>query len=353
MSLTRAYNGESQPTSTPVLEVRQLSTSFATPSGELRAVDNVSFHLAPGECLGIIGESGSGKSVTCRSIMRLIHPPGRITGGEIVFEGRDLLKLTTREMEALRGGAISMIFQDPLTSLNPVFTISNQLVDVIRRHTGYSRRQAETRALEVLNQVGVPAPTERLRQYPFQLSGGLRQRVMIALALACHPRLVIADEPTTALDVSIQAQILDLLQELKAQLAFALIFVSHDLGVIAQLSDTVAIMYAGKLVEVAPTTQIFSHPLHPYTAALLRSAPSLSSHRSEPLLPIEGNPPDLAALPPGCPFAPRCPHHTAICLTSMPLLQPAAANRHVACHHPLHQINRELSTPRDEEVRPL
>ncbi len=331
-----------------ILEVRRLRTSFESPTGDLRAVDDVSFVLRPGECLGIIGESGSGKSVTCRSIMRLITPPGRIIGGEVLFEGRNILTLPMHEVEALRGGAMSMIFQDPLTSLNPVFTIERQMVDVIHRHTGCRSSAARARAVEILGQVGVPMPTERLRQYPFQLSGGLRQRIMIALALACRPRLVIADEPTTALDVSIQAQILDLLHDLKEQLNFAMIFVSHDLGVIAQLSDVVAIMYAGRLVEIAPTRQIFRQPRHPYTAALLRSAPNLTSHRSNPLLPIEGNPPNLAALPPGCSFAPRCPQRTAICLEQMPIL---VHNDHMfACHHPLQDGPSHIPAQTAEEA---
>ncbi len=319
----------------PTLEVNHLHTVFHTPKGKLLAVDDVSFSVQPGECLGIIGESGSGKTVTCLSIMGLIEPPGRVTQGEILFEGRDLMLLSHRALEDLRGREISMIFQDPLTSLNPVFTVEQQMTDVIKRHLRCGHREAVRRARGILQRVGVPAPAERLRQYPFQLSGGLRQRVMIAMALSCNPKLVIADEPTTALDVSIQAQILDLLQDLKAQLRFALIFVSHDLGIIANLSDKVIIMYAGKSMEVAPTESIFARPIHPYTAGLLNSAPSLSSSRQNPLSPIEGVLPDLTRLPPGCPFAPRCGHRTTECDASMPPLQLHGEDHLTACYHPL------------------
>jgi oligopeptide transport system ATP-binding protein len=319
----------------PILQVDHLHTVFHTPKGNLLAVDDVSFSVQSGECLGIIGESGSGKTVTCLSVMGLVEPPGHVTAGNILFEGRNLLKLSDRALEDLRGKEISMIFQDPLTSLNPVFTVEQQMTDVITRHLPCGRREARERATEVLQRVGVPAPAERLRQYPFQLSGGLRQRVMIAMALSCNPKLVIADEPTTALDVSIQAQILDLLQDLKSQLHFALIFVSHDLGIIANLSDKVIIMYAGKSMEVAPTGRIFARPTHPYTAGLLNSAPSMSSSRQNPLRPIEGVLPDLTRLPPGCPFAPRCGHRTVECEESMPALQAHEEDHLTACHHPL------------------
>jgi oligopeptide transport system ATP-binding protein len=285
--------------------------------------------------LGIVGESGSGKTVSCLSIMGLIEPPGHVTAGEILFEDQDLLKLSDHQLEDLRGKEISMIFQDPLTSLNPVFTVEQQMTDVIKRHLRCNHRQAVERATEVLTQVGLPAPAERLRQYPFQLSGGLRQRVMIAMALSCHPKLIIADEPTTALDVSIQAQILDLLQDLKSQLRFALIFVSHDLGIIANLSDKVIIMYAGRCMEVAPTEKIFAGPVHPYTAGLLASAPSMSSSRNQPLRPIEGVLPDLTRLPPGCPFAPRCAYHTVECEQAMPPLESYGADHLAACYHPV------------------
>ena len=318
-----------------ILEVSNLHTRFDTPTGELHAVHGVSFSVRTGECLGIIGESGSGKSVTCLSIMGLIEPPGHVSEGEILFEGRDLLKLSQVELETLRGKDISMIFQDPLTSLNPVFTVEQQMTDVIKRHLPYSRRQAREQVIAMLTQVGLPAPAERLRQYPFQLSGGLRQRVMIAMALSCHPKLVIADEPTTALDVSIQAQILDLLQDLKSELDFALIFVSHDLGVIANLSDRVIIMYAGRFLETAPTAKIFTAPVHPYTVGLLNSAPNLSSSRKNPLRPIEGMLPDLTQLPPGCPFASRCHRCTPVCEEHMPPLELHGEDHLAACYHPL------------------
>jgi len=319
----------------PILEVKHLRTVFHTPRGMLRAVDDVSFSLGAGECLGIIGESGSGKTVTCLSIMGLIDPPGYVTGGEILFHNRNLLEMSDGELEAVRGREIAMVFQDPQTSLNPVFTVEQQMTDVIRRHLGCSHREAVSRAIEVLSQVGLPCPADRLKQYPFQLSGGLRQRVLIAMALSCRPSLIIADEPTTALDVSIQAQILDLLQDLKSQLQFALIFVSHDLGIIANLSDRVIIMYAGRCMEVASTEQIFSAPLHPYTEGLLSSAPSMSSTRQNPLRPIEGVLPDLTRLPPGCPFAPRCRYRTAVCEQVMPPLEMHAPDHLAACHHPV------------------
>ena len=318
---------------TLILDVRHLHTHFGTDKGDLVAVNDVSFTVDAGSCLGIVGESGSGKSVTCLSIMGLIEPPGVVTG-EILFEGRNLLALSAAETEALRGKDISMIFQDPLTSLNPVFTVERQMMDVIRRHLPMSPRQARARAIETLARVGVPAPAERLRQYPFQLSGGLRQRVMIAMALSCEPKLVFADEPTTALDVSIQAQILDLLQDLKSQLNFALVFVSHDLGVIANLSDRVIIMYAGHFMESARTEQIFTAPAHPYTVGLLSSAPSLASSRQNPLRPIEGVLPDLTRLPPGCPFAPRCSRRTAECEAVIPPLRAYGEGRLLACYHP-------------------
>jgi len=323
----------------PILEVKNLCTCFDTPRGELRAVDHISYTVRAGECLGIIGESGSGKSVSCLSVMRLIEKPGRITGGEIIFQGRNLLELSEGQMEELRGAGISMIFQDPQTSLNPVFSVEQQMVDVIRRHSSCGRKEARERAITMLKQVGVPAAEDRMGQFPFQLSGGLRQRVMIAMALSCNPRLIIADEPTTALDVSIQAQILDLLQDLKMQLGFALIFVSHDLGVIANLSDKVIIMYAGKALEMAPTETVFTAPAHPYTVGLLRSAPSLSSDRSRPLQPIEGVLPDLTRLPPGCPFAPRCTRLSARCHEEMPALEEFGPSHVLACYYPI--VKRE------------
>ena len=325
----------------PILEVKNLRTHFDTPRGELRAVDDVSFTVHAGECLGIIGESGSGKSVSCLSVLGLIDAPGRIVNGEILFEGRNLRQMSENELEELRGTGLSMIFQDPLTSLNPVFTVERQMTDVIRRHRHCSQKEARERACAMLTQVGVPAAESRLGQYPFQLSGGLRQRVMIAMALSCDSRLIIADEPTTALDVSIQAQILDLLQDLKTQLQFALIFVSHDLGVIANLSDKVIIMYAGKAVETAPTETVFSAAAHPYTAGLLRSAPSLISDRRTPLKPINGMPPDLTRLPPGCPFAPRCGYRTEECDAAMPALLAHGPNHMLACYHPLETETRD------------
>jgi oligopeptide transport system ATP-binding protein len=324
-----------------VLNVKNLSTYFDIPAGVLKAVDGVSFTVDAGECLGIIGESGSGKTVTCLSVMGLIEQPGRIASGEILFEGQDLRTLSDKALEELRGSQISMVFQDPLTTLNPVFTVERQMTDVIRRHLHLSRREARERACETLRQVGVPEAKDRIRQYPFQLSGGLRQRVVIAMALSCNPRLIIADEPTTALDVSIQAQILDLLQELKTRFNFAMIFVSHDLGIVANLSDKVVIMYAGKLLEMAPTEKIFTAPKHPYTIGLLNSAPSLTSSRQNPLEPIAGVLPDLTDLPPGCPFAPRCEHREADCDQAMPSLEQQDGEHWFACYHPIHHNGRD------------
>ena len=290
----------------PLLSLRHLVTAFETDEGYLRAVDDVSFDVLAGRTLGIVGESGCGKSVTALSIMRLIPtPPGHIEGGEALFEGRDLFQLTESEMRSLRGNDISMIFQEPMTSLNPVYTVGTQIVEAIRLHRDMGRRAARARAIELLDLVGIPAPAQRIDSYPHTLSGGMRQRAMIAMALACEPRLLIADEPTTALDVTIQAQILDLLRSLQEEIGMSIIFISHDLGVMAEFVHEIAVMYAGKIVEHADTKTVFRTPRHPYTRGLLRSLPS-ARNRGERLPTIPGIVPDLRALPIGCRFQDRC-----------------------------------------------
>ena len=296
----------------PLLEVRHLTTSFATQRGEVRAVDDVSFTLDAGETLCLVGESGCGKSVTALSLMRLIAKPGRITSGEILFNGNDLTRLTEAEMRKLRGDDLGMIFQDPMTSLNPVFTVGEQIAEAIRLHRGVSKKEAWHQAIEGMRDVTIPAPELRAKNYPHEMSGGMRQRVMIAMALACDPKLLIADEPTTALDVTIQAQILDLLNELKAKRNLALLLITHDLGVVAEIADRVAVMYAGQIVEEAPVRALFAQPRHPYTAGLLRAVPRLGSEQAR-LQTIEGVVPNLLALPVGCRFAPRCEHRQAAC----------------------------------------
>ncbi len=295
----------------PVLSIRELTTAFHTDIGVLRAVDQVSFDVPKGATLAVVGESGCGKSVTALSIMRLVPtPPGEIQSGRIELSGKNLLELGEREMRAVRGDRISMIFQEPMTSLNPVYTVGSQIVEAIRIHKKASRRQARERAVEMLRLVGIPSPDERVDAYPHQLSGGMRQRVMIAMALSCDPELLIADEPTTALDVTIQAQILDLLRRLQSELGMSILFITHDLGVVAEFAQDVVVMYAGRVVETAAVDKIFSDPLHPYTRGLLASVPPLDASKSggkpRRLPTIEGMVPDLRALPPGCRFADRC-----------------------------------------------
>ena len=290
----------------PLLSLRHLVVAFDTDEGYLRAVDDVSFDVAPGRTLGIVGESGCGKSVTSLSIMRLVpSPPGIIENGQALFAGRDLFRLSETEMRKLRGNEISMIFQEPMTSLNPVYTVGSQIIEAIRLHQDLSRRAARARAIELLDLVGIPAPSERIDSYPHTLSGGMRQRAMIAMALACEPRLLIADEPTTALDVTIQAQILDLLRSLQAELGMSIIFITHDLGVMAEFAHEIVVMYAGKIVEHAETHTLFRNPRHPYTLGLLQSLPS-ARNRGHRLRTIPGIVPDLRSLPPGCRFQDRC-----------------------------------------------
>ena len=309
-------------TAAPLLEVRGLQTHFATSDGLVRAVDGVDLEIRPGQTLGVVGESGCGKSVTALSIMRLLAAPaGRIAGGQILFEGRDLVPLPDAEMNRVRGARISMVFQEPMTSLNPLQRVGDQVAEALRLHEGLSARAGRDRAVEMFQAVGIPSPSQRYDAYSHELSGGMRQRVMIAMALACRPALLIADEPTTALDVTIQAQILDLLRDLQAEFGMAVMLITHDLGVIAEMADHVAVMYAGRVVEQAPVRQLFDAPAQPYTQGLLASIPTLETPRTDRLTVIRGSVPNLANLPPGCAFAARCPHVLAKCRTDVPSLQ--------------------------------
>ncbi|HTL11583.1 MAG TPA: ABC transporter ATP-binding protein [Bdellovibrionota bacterium] len=320
----------------PILQVRNLSTSFFTEEGEVRAVDDVSFSVKAGSTLGVVGESGCGKSVTSLSIMRLVPtPPGKIMAGEILYSGRDLLKVSPADMRKIRGDEISMIFQEPMTSLNPVFTIGNQIVEAIRLHQDLSQEAAEAKAVDMLRLVGIPAPEKRIKDYPHQLSGGMRQRVMIAMALSCNPKVLIADEPTTALDVTIQAQILDLLRSLQEKVGLGIILITHDLGVVAEMADEVVVMYAGRVVEHAPVDEIFEKPKHPYTRGLLRSIPSLTPRgpggaRSR-LEAIPGIVPNMLELPKGCRFQERCPHVTEECRAAEPVLREISKGHRIRC----------------------
>jgi oligopeptide/dipeptide ABC transporter ATP-binding protein len=314
----------------PLLRVDRLTTIFDLPSGPVPAVDDVSFEVRAGETLGLVGESGSGKSVTALSIMRLVQPPGRIAAGRIEFKGRDLLGLPEAGMRALRGAEIALIFQEPMTALNPVFTIGDQVGEALLVHRRASRREAKTRAVELLEAVRIPDAAGRARDYPHQLSGGMRQRVLIAMALACRPALLIADEPTTALDVTIQAQILDLLREMKSAFNLSLLLITHDLGVVAETADRVAVMYAGRIVEQGPVRAIIREPRHPYTRGLLASIPGASGGTR--LRAIEGSVPMLGALPPGCAFNPRCPDRIERCGREIPADHAVGSGHTVRCH---------------------
>ena len=326
----------SEQTQEPRLSVRNLTTVFHTRAGRFVAVDDVSFDVYPGECLGIVGESGSGKSVAALSIMGLIDYPGKIESGTIDFAGSDLRTLSEDQLRKVRGEEIGIIFQDPQTSLNPLFTVGTLLTDVVRAHRKMSKSDAASLAIEKLQLVGISAPESRMKAYPWELSGGQRQRVAIAMALLLGPKLIIADEPTTALDVSIQAQIVDLLISLKDELDFSLIFVSHDLGVIHSIANRVMVMYAGRMMESGKVESLFREPYHPYTAALLKSAPTLRTDRSEPLQAILGRLPSPGALPSGCVFAPRCHYVQDDCLVRQPPFEPIGdAGRRVSCYHPL------------------
>lgn len=301
-----------------LLEIKDERLSFFTPAGEVKALNGVSFSMEEGEVLGIVGESGSGKSVTAYSVMGITAYPGKLIGGTINFNGHQIDKMSEKEMRKIRGNEVSIIFQDPMTSLNPVYTIGNQITEVICLHTGKSKKEAHDRAKELLELVGINEPTKRLKQYPHELSGGMRQRVMIAIALACEPKLLIADEPTTALDVTIQAQILELMQELRKKLGMSIIMITHDLGVVASMCERIAVMYAGHIVEYGTADEIFYEPKHEYTKGLIRSIPKLNVQETERLIPIEGQPVDLLNPPAGCPFAPRCANCMKICLREMP-----------------------------------
>ena len=301
-----------------LLEIKDERLSFFTPAGEVKALNGVSFSMDEGEVLGIVGESGSGKSVTAYSVMGLTAHPGKLIGGTINFNGHQIDKMSEKEMRKIRGNEVSIIFQDPMTSLNPVYTIGNQITEVICLHTGKSKKEAHDRAKELLELVGINEPAKRLKQYPHELSGGMRQRVMIAIALACEPKLLIADEPTTALDVTIQAQILELMQELRKKLGMSIIMITHDLGVVASMCERIAVMYAGHIVEYGTADEIFYEPKHEYTKGLIKSIPKLNVQETERIIPIEGQPVDLLNPPAGCPFAPRCANCMKICLREMP-----------------------------------
>jgi oligopeptide/dipeptide ABC transporter ATP-binding protein len=316
----------------PLLQIEGLKTYFRTRMGDVLAVDGVDLTIRPGETVGLVGESGSGKSVTARSIMRLVPvPPGRYAGGRILFEGKDLLEVSEAEMRDIRGGKISMIFQDPMTFLNPVYSAGEQVAEAIRRHQGASRSRAREQTIELFKTVGIPNAEERYDAYPHHLSGGMRQRVMIAIALSSRPALLVADEPTTALDVTIQAQILNLLRDLQQQFGMSILLITHDLGVVAEMCDTVAVMYAGRIVEQAPVETLFEDPEHPYTIGLMNAIPR-ADLAGVPPKPIEGSPPDLLRPPSGCRFHPRCPYRQDICLLQDPELVTVAPNHRSACH---------------------
>jgi len=317
----------------PILRVRGLTSTFRTDAGVFPAVDDVSFDVAPGEVLGIVGESGSGKSVTALSILGLLpDPPGRVASGSIQFEGREIVGLPRRALQALRGPSIGMVFQEPMTSLNPVFRVGDQIMETIRAHEAISKADARKRAISLMDRVGIAAPERRLDDFPHQLSGGMRQRVMIAIALACSPRLLLADEPTTALDVTIQAQLLDLLRDIQRDTGMAVVIITHNMGVIAEFADRMLVMYAGRVAEQGAVDTVFTHPRHPYTVGLLGSTPRLD--RDEPrLTTIPGVLPQLSDIMPGCRFAPRCARRTDVCVLSKPPLLDVGAGQQAACFH--------------------
>ncbi|MFD7105519.1 ABC transporter ATP-binding protein [Streptomyces celluloflavus] len=316
----------------PLLEVRDLRVEFHTRDGVAKAVNGVSYRVAAGETLAVLGESGSGKSVTAQAVMGILDsPPGYVTGGEILFQGRDLLKLGREERRRVRGAKLAMIFQDALSALNPVLSVGAQLGEMYEVHRKMPRRRARDQAVELMRRVGIPAARDRAGDYPHQFSGGMRQRIMIAMALALEPDLIIADEPTTALDVTVQAQVMDLLAELQREFTMGLILITHDLGVVADVADKIAVMYAGRIVETAPVHDLYRAPAHPYTRGLLDSIPRLD-HKGRELYAIKGLPPNLTAIPPGCPFHPRCPLAQDICRTELPPLAEVAPGRTSACH---------------------
>lgn len=315
---------------TPLLEIRDLRVEFSNRGRRVTAVDGVSFHVDAGETVALVGESGCGKSVTARSILRLIRPPGRVAGGCILFEGKDLLSLSELEIRRIRGNAISLIFQEPMTSLNPVYTVGQQIIEVLRTHRGITGRRALAEAIELLRKVQIADPERRVHEYPHQLSGGMRQRVMIAMALACRPRLLIADEPTTALDVTVQAQILTLMRQLQEEFGMAILLITHDLGIVAEHARRVVVMYAGKVVEQGTVEQVFRRPAHPYTEGLLKAVPRLGRGKRR-LQAIPGSVPDPADMPRGCRFHPRCSLADARCVEQEPPLESISATHYVAC----------------------
>ena len=320
---------------TNLLTVEDLKVSFFTHAGEVKAVRGISYELKPGEVMGIVGESGSGKSVSSYGLMGIIPEPGRIIGGSIMFDNTEITKLTEKELLKIRGKDIGMIFQDPMTSLNPVYTVGNQINETLKKHTVLNKEQRKARIIELFQLVGINQPEKRIHQYPHEFSGGMRQRVMIAMALACNPKLLIADEPTTALDVTIQAQILELMKELKSKINMSIIFITHDLGVIADICDKVAVMYAGNIIETGTIDEIFYAPKHPYTWGLLKSIPKLNVENHERLIPIDGNPVDLINPPAGCSFAPRCKHCMKICLDNVPPMHTVSEGHNTLCWLPI------------------
>lgn len=330
----------------PLLDVQELAVSFDTYAGEVKAVDQISFQVFPGEAVGIVGESGCGKSVTAHAIMQLVPiPPGRFANGKIFFKGTDLLKKSEPEMEKIRGNEISMIFQDPMTSLNPVLTVGMQIAESLQLHRQLDKAEAFARAGEMLRLVGIPSPEQRVKDYPHQYSGGMRQRAMIAMALACNPKLLIADEPTTALDVTMQAQIIDLMKDLQHKLNTAIILISHDLGVIAGLCSRVIVMYAGKIAEAGTVLDVFHNPQHPYTWGLLKSVPRMDVRQKQKLAIIDGQPPDLLNPPDGCPFHPRCPYAMRICMEQYPAITQLSQEHKVKCwlqHPDAPKVKREV-----------
>jgi peptide/nickel transport system ATP-binding protein/oligopeptide transport system ATP-binding protein len=338
------------PRAAPLLSVRDLSVAFRMSTGSVTAVDRVSLEVAPGEVLGLVGESGSGKSITALAVMGLLPGTGFVSGGAVLFEGRDLLRMAPADLRSLRGRSMAMIFQEPMSSLNPVFTIGSQIIETVRRHERVGLNAARERAIEMLSRVGIPSPRQRIDDYPHQLSGGMRQRVMIAMALACSPKLLIADEPTTALDVTIQAQLLDLLRDLQAEFGMAVVIITHNMGVIAEFADRVAVMYAGRVAEEAPVEGLFDQPSHPYTQGLLASTPDIAVDTLR-LRTIRGSLPPLHALPHGCRFAPRCAFHIPACDTSDPPLIPVGSGHRAACIR-THDVAASRSVELPPEGRP-
>ena len=340
------------PEGSHLLEVDDLKMYFHTEDGVVKAVNGVSYTLDRGETLGVVGESGSGKSVTSLTIMGLIDmPPGKIEGGDVRYRGKSLLKMSETEMQHIRGNDIAMIFQDPMTSLNPVYTIGRQVGEGLRLHRGYTKRQATERAIELLDLVGIANPEQRVKDYPHQFSGGMRQRVMIAMALACDPDILIADEPTTALDVTIQAQIIELMKEIQRKNGNAIIMITHDLGVVADVADKIMVMYAGAPVEMGTADEIFYEPHHPYTWGLVRSIPKPEGDEKRPLTPIEGNPPSLVNLPSGCAFAPRCPYATDRCRAERPARVQVSEGHYACCHYAADEAFVAANAPEGSHTR--